>query len=252
MCGTGVKTMIGFIYMWINKINGKKYICAHKGSYDDKYIGSGTYFKNAIKKYGIENFERIVLYEEKESVESLFRKEFEIINEMNAVFSSEYYNQTNFDPKYNHLYEDGRRLVFSEEHKKKLSIIAKNRSKEWKLRQSQRMKENNPYHRKEIVEKMKETKIRNGTLDQSGSNNPMYGRRWYNNGIETTVFIPGTEPIGWVVGKLKGISKRCSGENNPAKRPDVRQKISDSLKSSTKFKEYQERRKNANHKETDN
>lgn len=186
--------MIGFVYLWLNKINGKKYIGAHTGHPDDGYVGSGTYFNAAVKKYGIENFERKILYEEYDNRELLFRKEFEIINEMNAVFSSDYYNQTNYDPKFTHLYEEGRTRIVSEDQKKKMSDAAKNRSDEWKSGQSQRMKENNPYHRRDIIEKMKETKIKNGTLDQSGSNNPMFGRRWFNNGQKTTVFIPGTEP----------------------------------------------------------
>lgn len=57
--------------------------------------------------------------------------------------------------------------------------------------------------------------------------------------------------IGWVIGKLKGTNTATMGENNPAKRPEVRQKISANLKTSLKFKEYQERRKYASHKETD-
>jgi hypothetical protein len=186
--------MIGFVYMWINQINGKKYVGAHKGSFDDGYTGSGSGFKRAIEKYGIENFERVILYSEFDSEENLYKKEFEIINEMNAVFSSDYYNQTNFDPKFNHLYSGKRTIVFTDETKRKMSESAKHRSKEWREGQSKRMKEKNPYHDKNIVDKMIETKRQTGTLVQSGSNNPMYGRRWYNNGVETTVFIPGTEP----------------------------------------------------------
>lgn len=46
------------IYLTTNKINGKTYVGQHryKKLYDG-YIGSGTYLKNAIKKYGKENFE---------------------------------------------------------------------------------------------------------------------------------------------------------------------------------------------------
>lgn len=182
--------MIGFVYMWINKINGKKYIGVHKGHFDDGYIGSGTYFQNAINKYGLENFERIILYQEFENEDNLYQKEFEIINEMNAVFSSEYYNQTNFDPKKNHLYNGKRHIVFSEEHKRNISISASNRSKEWREGQSQRMKNNNPYDNPDVIERMKETKRKNGTLNQSGKNNGMYGKRWFNNGIQDKVFIP--------------------------------------------------------------
>lgn len=53
--------MKGFIYLWINRVNGKKYIGRHKGDENDPYVGSGKYFRRAYKKYGRENFERIIL-----------------------------------------------------------------------------------------------------------------------------------------------------------------------------------------------
>jgi group I intron endonuclease len=47
----------GYIYLTINKINGKRYIGQHKSKdWDNNYIGSGVYLKRAIQKYGIENF----------------------------------------------------------------------------------------------------------------------------------------------------------------------------------------------------
>jgi group I intron endonuclease len=53
--------MEGFIYLWENKHNGKKYIGSHTGTPDDGYIGSGVVFSRAIEKYGIESFTRTIL-----------------------------------------------------------------------------------------------------------------------------------------------------------------------------------------------
>lgn len=49
------------IYEIINKINGKSYIGQHSSDKIDEYWGSGKLIKRAIKKYGVENFEKIIL-----------------------------------------------------------------------------------------------------------------------------------------------------------------------------------------------
>lgn len=56
-----------------------------------KYLGSGVYLKRAIKKYGRENFSRKILYEAN-SEDELNRLEELVIEETNAVESSDYYN----------------------------------------------------------------------------------------------------------------------------------------------------------------
>ena len=52
----------GFIYITTNNVNGKKYIGQKKyyGNHE-VYIGSGVELKNAINKYGKENFTREII-----------------------------------------------------------------------------------------------------------------------------------------------------------------------------------------------
>lgn len=68
------------IYQITNKLNGMIYIGKHKTSnIDDDYMGSGVRIVRAIKKYGIENFEKTILFE-CSSEEEMNAKEAEIVN----------------------------------------------------------------------------------------------------------------------------------------------------------------------------
>ena len=84
--------MYGYVYLTTNLVNQKKYIGQHKSSvFDKKYKGTGKLIKQAISKYGWENFETIIL-EECETPEELNEAEKRIIKEYNAVYSDDYYN----------------------------------------------------------------------------------------------------------------------------------------------------------------
>lgn len=56
------------VYKIVNKLNGKIYVGVHNGK-NNKYMGSGKLIRQAIEKYGIEQFEKRILY----------RTEFEIL-----------------------------------------------------------------------------------------------------------------------------------------------------------------------------
>ena len=54
--------MYGYIYLIVNKINGKTYVGQRKSNnWKDSYMGSGIHIKSAEKKYGIENFEKFLI-----------------------------------------------------------------------------------------------------------------------------------------------------------------------------------------------
>jgi hypothetical protein len=85
----------GFVYMWINCTNGKKYVGSHWGYEDDGYVGSGVLFKKAIDKYGVNNFSRVILefklYKNEKELrlsEEFFLKSLSVLNK------NKYYNLT--------------------------------------------------------------------------------------------------------------------------------------------------------------
>ena len=87
----GGNDMEYFIYMTTNLINGHKYIGKHHGELNDSYLGSGLLLKQAVKKYGKENFKREILYISKNEEENS-QKEKEFINVYNAVEDKNFYN----------------------------------------------------------------------------------------------------------------------------------------------------------------
>lgn len=68
------------IYQISNTVNGKIYIGAHStGNINDSYMGSGIAIRQAIKKYGIENFTKDILHMF-DTREEMYEKEREIVN----------------------------------------------------------------------------------------------------------------------------------------------------------------------------
>lgn len=82
--------MKGFVYLWENINNGKKYIGSHKGNTEDGYIGSGVYFKRAYSK-NPKDFVRTILYEG----DFFLEVEEHILKLFNAAKNKEFYNLKN-------------------------------------------------------------------------------------------------------------------------------------------------------------
>ena len=75
------------VYRIRNKINNKRYIGCHVTDVlNDRYMGSGIAIKNAIKKHGLDNFEKQILaiYQNKED---MFVKEIELIETMQPEYN---------------------------------------------------------------------------------------------------------------------------------------------------------------------
>lgn len=80
-----------FIYMWTNRVNGKRYIGSHIGHENDGYIGSGVAFRRAVDKYGISNFDRTIL-EHIDSKKDVLLREQHYIDLYDAANDKQFYN----------------------------------------------------------------------------------------------------------------------------------------------------------------
>ena len=53
---------MGYVYKWVNNLNGKWYIGSHNGA-DPCYKASGIAIRRAFDKYGFDNFTRYIIHE---------------------------------------------------------------------------------------------------------------------------------------------------------------------------------------------
>lgn len=158
------------VYKTINIVNGKYYIGKHKllGDSFDYYFGSGPAIQQAIQKYGISNFERIILFET-DNEQDCYTKEAELLGNLWLTDKNCYNKQPGgkgFSSGINH-YTQGQ--GFSDSHLANLKKARRSR----------------PPHSEETKRKMslsrkgskrnEETK-RKMSLAQSGEKNPMYGK----------------------------------------------------------------------------
>lgn len=114
--------MYGYVYMTQNKVNNKRYIGQRVGEFDKNYHGSGKVIKQAIKKYGEESFDTVLLEvaNSKEELDSLEKK---YIEKFNALYRDDFYNihegGTGGNTKAGYSYEEYQELISKMSNSKK-------------------------------------------------------------------------------------------------------------------------------------
>ena len=102
---------MAYVYLITNKINGKKYIgSSRKNQIDENYYGSGKAIKDALKKYGKNNFQRDILWEGKGNARKI---ETYFLEGVNAANNPLYYNMTN-DARGNNIHKEETKKTVSE------------------------------------------------------------------------------------------------------------------------------------------
>ena len=235
-------------------LNGMIYIGQHTTTNpNDDYMGSGKYIIRAIKKYGIENFKKEILFE-CSSQEELNAKERELVNE----------DFVNRDDTYNLVLggiqglSHEQAVEFGRKGQKKLQKLLEdpNKHKEFckKVRQHiKRLWKDNPeiyrkfrydssgkHHSDETKMKMREK----GKL-RTGAKNSMFGRMWIHNElvqVNATIekaWLYDYMEQGWKVGRVVNWDKYFADKLRKDKRkkfhPNTTDRCIDNLDKSKKY-----------------
>ena len=164
------------IYQVRNKLNGMIYIGKHMtNDKDDDYIGSGIRIRRAIEKYGIENFEKTILFE-CESADEMNAKEAEIVNEDFIARDDVYNIKLGGDGGWDEINRQHKNIGFQYANQHHLNnkcgqcYIAANRIK------------SDPAYAEEFANKIKAGQARARAehpekFDMHGEKNPMFGRK---------------------------------------------------------------------------
>lgn len=197
--------MFYIVYKITNKLDGRFYIGKHQTKdLNDRYMGSGNLIKRAIKKYGIENFNKEILHVfDNEEEMNLKEKELVVIgeNSYNLCKGGKggfgYINQ-NRDFKKHNLKISKIRDYSSDDYRKKLSKSLKGKPKDY-LKGKIFYDWTGQNHTNETKLKISES----NKINQSGCKNSQYGTMWITNG-NTNKKIKKIEniPEGWYKGRI--------------------------------------------------
>lgn len=153
-----LKTCKSIVYMIVNKINNKAYIGISVHSFNRRYSTGlekhhNLHLRKSIKKYGVENFDVILLEKEIKNEEQLNKLEIEYIKKYQTV-----------NPKYGYNKSYGgdgaTGVIFTEERKRKIS--------EWHMGFNSLAN---------LTEAQMKERSRKLSIAHSGKNNAMYNRK---------------------------------------------------------------------------
>ena len=210
------------VYKTTNQVNGKFYIGTHKTvDLNDDYLGSGTFLKRAIEKYGVENFKREILFIFDNS-EAMFAKEAEIVTEEFLAENNTYnlkrggcggFDFINSNPDILAKYSGEKRkqtgnwikglqkqkylllndIEYQERYKRKVSEVVKKWHKE----------KGHPWVGRKHSDETKLKISQKNSTSQLGKKNSQFGTMWITNELSSKkVKVSDPIPIGWRKGRV--------------------------------------------------
>lgn len=221
------------IYQTTNKINGKIYVGKHKtNDLNDGYLGSGKHLNNAIAKYGVENFERTILFF-CESEDEMNAKEAEIVNKDFVARKDTYNLKVGGDGGWDFINDPNKSGYDSEKRSKQIGNAYKNvelrkfiseKIREYLKNETKEHKEQREKHSRQALldgyktgkikptfqgkHHTKETKEKISIAHKGkrcGNENSMANRKWWKDPNDKTKSLSIKEgdpvPEGWVRGR---------------------------------------------------
>ena len=209
--------MFYYLYKITNLVNNKIYVGVHKTmNINDGYMGSGKVIKDAIQKYGINNFKKDIL-ETFEDSESMYAKEKQIVNEEFLSRDDVYNLRRGGHGGFDYLNSNGLNTQWKDKNSKQLKTSISLKQK-WKndpnyalaLRAVLGVRSDN------FIESAKQSfsgrshtnntreKMRNSAVGKhNGNKNSQFGSMWITNGnINKKINKTDSIPDGWRKGRV--------------------------------------------------
>lgn len=210
------------LYHIANKINNKKYIGIHStNDLNDGYLGSGIAIKNALKKYGRENFVREILFH-CECPQHLEILEEEFVNE-DFVKRNDTYNLVSGGRYRAYISDETKRKIRNSVSGEKNGFYGKTHTNEMKSLSSKINKDTVFIHNDKTCIRIKRNELQSYLNDgwnigKKFMNTGTLGTKWIHNDSENKS-VPKEEVQsylndGWKLGRLKTSKKTYNSKEN--------------------------------------
>jgi len=223
--------MFYYLYEIKNLVNNKIYVGVHKTNIvDDGYMGSGKVILSAIRKYGIDQFQKTIL-ETFENSEAMFRREKEVVTDEFLSRSDTYNLRRGGNGGFDYINKIGANVVLSEQRNRDPTLVDRVREIH---RQNRSSIEFDPIARAKGVKKCRDFGLgymnpisrekgmkaalsevsRNKRLasfsqieHQSGNKNSQFGMIWITTGTNSMkIKKDSLIPAGWRRGRVQKVS----------------------------------------------
>lgn len=215
-----------YLYEVRNNINGKVYVGVHKTqNLDDGYMGSGKVINRSFEKYGIENFTKTIL-EHFDSAEEMYAREKEVVNEEFLERDDTYNLRRGGFGGFDFINKNSEGFLLKNRscREKTNAVLLEKYGPNWKSVMAKMASDAS--HTKDIKEKRRETRLKNGTKSdashmntpkakekqretlverchQKGTKNSQFGTMWITDGLSNKKIKKiDSIPDGWNRGRL--------------------------------------------------